>query len=138
MNFKMFSALLVMILALGCSKDDDPSFVEKLSYTWFITEWTYVDCDDPADEGTETMPANCDVSCSTFDFTKDMVVTIFSKYEMDEDTSVGTWSGDEDSFTICVSGDCATGAISFSGKSMTMNFVDPDGDGCDLILKGVR
>ena len=126
----LFLFVAVVSLSLSsCKKDDDPSFEEQLVGVWFATQVAYTNCDEPMYNETIAFPSNCDSeNCIRFTFEDDGILGLYFKEDGDIEQSSGTYSGDEDAFTMCNDGDCVTGTMDIDGDTAIFSYEE---DGCD-------
>ena len=118
---------VICISLSSCKKDDDPSFEDQVQGVWYITLLEFSNCPDPDDNDTVSLPASCNGQmCLRFTFEDDGVLRAYQKYEQDEEESIGSYSGDEDAFTICAFGDCITGNMEINGDLAILTFLLDD------------
>lgn len=119
---------LLFIILLGftlssCSKDDGPTFDELILGEWYITQVTFVDCEDPDDNTSVSLPTNCNGQrCIRLTFQENGIAQTYSKDDSFIQESNGSYSGDENVFTLCENSDCVTGTMDIDGDRAIFNF----------------
>lgn len=97
MNKSLASAVLVLSIVTGCSKNDDPASPSIVGI-WVTTSETTSACEDPNDNGTET----CVLSCKVYEYKADGTGTITNS------------SGTLATFTYSVSGTTLTTTVTYT------------------------
>lgn len=125
-------ALVGIVIVTSCKKDKDPSFEELLEGTWYVVQAEYMNCMDTSYNEIINLPGNCDGErCIQFVFTDDGLITANLKEDGDDEFTNGTYTGDEDSFTMCLDGDCVTGTMDIDDNVALFKFEEDD---CDVIF----
>jgi len=167
MNCKnlMLISVLGLITFSSCKKDDKgieevPDVIDtvtntveenkaKLIGTWNITEIVDMDCNNPADNETQTF--GCDTvggvevcNTATFTFVNDGTCTFLGSTTEDGtivgeiEEGEGTWEIiDSSQMTLCLEGDCTNETYELSGNSLTTTGTDPE-FGCTSTMTATK
>jgi hypothetical protein len=157
MNFKnlmLFTVLGLMTLS-SCKKDDtgtENNVIEenkaKLVGTWNVSEIVDMDCNDSADNETQTFGCETEdgvevCTTATLTFTADGAYT-FSGSVTENGIVVGTEEGegtweiiDATQMTLCIEGDCTNETYTLTDNSFTTTGIDTE-FGCTTTVNAVK
>ena len=132
-KFLLFFLFLGTCLLVSCNKDEDEaSFEDRIKGVWYVTLLEYSNCPDADDNGSQSLPGNCDsTECLRFTFSDDGVLAVYYFEDGDSGEDPGSYSGDEDALTLCIAGDCVSGTMEFDGNKSIFVYEE---DGCDVTI----
>lgn len=138
-NFRLLMVLFVLtgLTFVACDKDDDdPTFEEQIAGEWYAVKIEYANCDNPMYNEVITLPSTCDTdNCLRFTFEDDGVLSAYYNEDGDIEESEGSYEGDENSFTICIDGECVTGSMEVDDDEATFMYEEDD---CDVTIEFKR
>ena len=154
MNFKnlMLFTALGLITFSSCKKDDTVNVIEenktKLVGTWNATELVDMDCNNPADNETQTFGCETESgveTCTkvTLTFAADGTYAFLGSVT-EEGTVVGTEEGtgtwkiiDTTQMTLCLEGDCTNETYLLTNNSFTTTSTDTE-FGCTTTVTATK